>query len=874
LLLDPKVERVLARRVRLFAVAGTLGELARSARAVTSVELLQQQQLPLKPSSAQLQARLQLLSDVAVLVNGKLDSETSPGERNRLFDSLFAPSSITWEPFAHDLDFKRTSGSELEASIALLVEQRLIDSGVVALLGSAASGKTTLLKRIAFNLAKKGETVLWLRPSFFQDTPRLFGELLNLVGQSDLYRLRRVFIFMDDPLMYGSLGVNEVAAAAAASDVRIVLLVGVRTSDWLAREESVFCGSLALLEKHALEDDFDDTEWATLPEYLVTLGIDASLSDARQHVATVQSRSARDTLSTLYWLVPNTKASIARSIVDEFIRLGDSDDLTRVILGQVATSSTFLRDAYGMVAVADAYRAPLPVEVLVSALGVGYERWLSATPSTGAVWGLLYSDEALSAETIRYRTRNNVVTDVIVRQLNGGSLSFAGELSVLEKLLASCTGTQPAYREFAILVLVPIAKLEKLAYDEGLRLFDRALSALPYEDKTLAHQRALWIRKKGGDPIKAKAALLEALKAKNFPYAARGEADAHIYTSLAATALDAIDRKLISIDQGKQEVLSNLEHSRADNVFDPKGAHVEARLILRLIGRVADDQAPDTMALLAKALNTIDEMLILLGARTEDQEAQKDTSYLSDVRNQLLAHTGNRADIESRASAIWESFRRQEGFEVAARLRFREAMDMQKGRFFRATVEYCQGCIRDIEATGLAPTTGLLEVLLHTYYKWLINTEAQARQDGMSIDWSVIEQMSGKIMHTPAGRNPLYRYMHALALCHLESWGLAESVFSDLRRVHISPHVLWQPRDYLRTSDGAKKVVQGIIKKGAGERRFLWVEEMRRDFLAKSEPWPREGEIAHANVRFSFGGAAAWPLNPRSERARLSERAG
>ena len=859
-LLDSKVMRILSGRLRLFAVTATLGEIARAAHTVTSVELLQPL-LPLKPSSAQLHARLQMLSDVAVLVNAQIESNTSSAERNRLLDSLFAPSSITWEPFAHDLDFQRTSVSEMESSISVLVEQRQISSGALALVGSAASGKTTLLKRLAFNLAKKGETVFWLRPSFYQDTPRLLGELFDLVSQSELYSTHRLFIFMDDPLMFGSLGVNEVAAAATASDINMFLVVGVRTSDWMSREEAVFCGPLPLLEKHELVDELDDVEWTRLPDYLVRLGIDASQQAAHQRVKTVQSRSTRDTLSTLYWLVPATKESIAHSILDEFIRLGDSDDFSRVIVGHVERSSAFLRDAYGMVAVADAYRAPLPVEVLVSALGVGYERWLSSTPSGGAVWGLLYSDEAHSAETIRYRTRNSVVTEVIVRQLNGGSLAYSGELGVLERLLASCTGTQPAYREFAVLILVPFAKLDKLMYEEGLRLFDTALHSLPYEDKTLAHHRALWIRKKGGDPIKAKAALLDALRAKNFPYASRGEADSHIYTSLAATELDAIDRNLVDIEQGKREVLSYLEHSRSDNLLDPKAAHVEARLILRLVARVADDQAPDTLALLGKALNTIDEMLILLETKATDQDGQKDRELLSDVRAQLLIHTGNREAIESRAEVIWQSFRRQEGFEVSARLRFKEASDTQKGRAFRATVEYCQRCIKIIEAAGMIPTPGLMEVFLHTYYKWRINISGSTRQEVGSVDWGLVEKLSGKIMHTIAGRNPLYKYLHALALCHLDSWGLADGVFNDLRRMqHIPMRILWQPRDLLRASDGTPRVVQGEVKKGASGRRFLWVEEIHRDFHVKGEPWPREGETAHAHVTFAFGGSSASPI--------------
>jgi hypothetical protein len=51
--------------------------------------------------------------------------------------------------------------------------------------------------------------------------------------------------------------------------------------------------------------------------------------------------------------------------------------------------------------------------------------------------------------------------------------------------------------------------------------------------------------------------------------------------------------------------------------------------------------------------------------------------------------------------------------------------------------------------------------------------------------------------------------------------------------------------------------VQGEVRRNA-ERGFLYVPELHHDFpLDRLDSWPREGEIAHAYIRFAFGGPSA-----------------
>ena len=62
--------------------------------------------------------------------------------------------------------------------------------------------------------------------------------------------------------------------------------------------------------------------------------------------------------------------------------------------------------------------------------------------------------------------------------------------------------------------------------------------------------------------------LLEALDTPNYPYASHAEADEHIYTSLAATSLKAMQTRAISNEDGRRQVLTYLDKAQSRAFFD------------------------------------------------------------------------------------------------------------------------------------------------------------------------------------------------------------------------------------------------------------------------------------------------------------------
>ena len=344
------------------------------------------------------------------------------------------------------------------------------------------------------------------------------------------------------------------------------------------------------------------------------LGIQANEAEAAANVRGTPSRRAQDTLSLLYYHLPATRTMIASSIRDEFFRLGDRALLSQVLIGAECRSTDLLKEAYAMVAIAEYYGAPLPIEVLVTALQIDFEQWRAATPQSGLVWGILYAEESSAGQTVTFRTRNAVVAGELVRIINGGTFGHAGEVRVMQRLLSSCTGSMPAYRNFCLRILVPYTNLvNRLEYHDGLQLFDGAISALPHQDRTILHHKGLWIKECGGDPVAAKEVLLEALRAKNYPYAERLERDENIYTSLAANEIQIIEKNKIDRDQGKRQTLQYLDKARAADFFDPRTVHVQANLLVKLASKEESRQSADTYALASRALSDVDRTLLILG---------------------------------------------------------------------------------------------------------------------------------------------------------------------------------------------------------------------------------------------------------------------
>jgi hypothetical protein len=167
--------------------------------------------------------------------------------------------------------------------------------------------------------------------------------------------------------------------------------------------------------------------------------------------------------------------------------------------------------------------------------------------------------------------------------------------------------------------------------------------------------------------------------------------------------------------------------------------------------------------------------------------------------------------------------------------------------------------MRKVTDAGVLLSPSLIEVALHIYYRWQIQRAQMSGLGTGRIEWHRVCELGRTLLISPTSNNdPFYKYLHGLALAHLGEWSQAQAVFADLRNAGLFRDYLWEPRDYLLGEEGGRRWVQGVIKRGGAEPYF-YSEELHADFhVEKNQQWPREGEIAHAHIRFSFGGTRAY----------------
>ncbi|MGA2656051.1 MAG: hypothetical protein ABSH34_00895 [Verrucomicrobiota bacterium] len=290
--------------------------------------------------------RLVAFQDIVTLVNNQLPSSIDSAERAQLLDLLFSPTLPRWDPFCHKLDFRRSVENHiLDAILKPLPIARSLP--VFSIVGTAASGKTTVAKRVAFDLASKGHLVFWFRRTFYPNVQAMLSEFFRVLGET-ADKKARVFFFVDDPIGLGSVSMQSIAVLAQAHRIKCIFLVIARTSDWRTREREEMTGGLDLEKEFQLSDQFDKQELGALPNYLVALQIYADKRIAQAELASSASRIAADTLGLLYWLVPGTRRPIEASVQEEFLRLGERAGFSRVIIGAYNKTSAFLRQAYAM----------------------------------------------------------------------------------------------------------------------------------------------------------------------------------------------------------------------------------------------------------------------------------------------------------------------------------------------------------------------------------------------------------------------------------------------------------------------------------------------------------------------------------------------
>jgi hypothetical protein len=237
----------------------------------------------------------------------------------------------------------------------------------------------------------------------------------------------------------------------------------------------------------------------------------------------------------------------------------------------------------------------------------------------------------------------------------------------------------------------------------------------------------------------------------------------------------------------------------------------------------------------------------------------EDIEYLAAARDSLLSLVPEGDAVFEEAERLWIESRTQSGFVLAARVLYRRAGEANKGTEYFKAHKYALDAIERIVSESGVVDLQLHEVWMQIHYHWRVVRKAIAGVGG-SIDWARLHDVA-TILGTNRGHHARYFYLYikGLAAAHLGNWAESRTTFAEIRQLGLPSHTLFGARDDLVLPNGKRAVVQGEMTQGS-RREFLRVKELGTDFLAARGNWPRSGEIAHAQVRFSFAGPIAFPV--------------
>jgi hypothetical protein len=510
-----------------------------------------------------------------------------------------------------------------------------------------------------------------------------------------------------------------------------------------------------------------------------------------------------------------------------------------------------------MTAVADRYKSPLPIEVLVNALGIDYSSWLDASRSMGNAFGLLYEQTSDDGQTIWFKTRNSIVTDILVRAVNGGKFGYSGELSLVKKMIEGSRGhSSSVYRDFIANILIPNENIKHLNPEDGLDLYDLAADVLHARDKAIEHHRGLWLKNFIDDPIAAEASLRKALDTENYPYASRLESNRNIHTTIAANELRKIDKGLVSFETGRENVTNELAKARSIQDCDPRIAHVQGKLVARLVRFKNGEVDQDTMFLMNRALADIDRaILTVCTGRHATRRSVTDETGLEQAREELQSLVTDIDVVKRNAQLLWDQFRSQTGFVLASRLLHRKAVNSNRGKDFNATDNYCLSCISTIEAANCNVDKTLFEVALHNLCRW------QFPMLGVSTsppDWMRVKQLCVEVLaDTDLSADPFTRFVYAVSLAHEGAWADANANFRRLRATSIPFEALHAPRTVLVDDSGDPRKVLGTVRV-SGDTKFLSIGELGTDVeCSRRDRWRGDSLEDFAFIEFAFSGPRA-----------------
>lgn len=851
---DPILRNLVADTLHLEVVTGTIAEIG----TLLSEESLSVNKLPLFNDAKRIVdfRVLAAVEDQVAYVPQKEEVNANPDEHHRLMDSLFRPTNLDWAPYALGMEFRRDSCATIVTKIEeLLAGQSDRPGAILECSGESGIGKTVTLRSVAFQLAQQGYLCLWIKKTYGELSGGRFEAVTEALANGIGKKKTKVVFFLDDP--WGNR-VRPKEVSDSLQDVTFpwVLVLGIRKSDILLGLGDVKDSgeSLPTVEITA---EFSAGELARLPEYLVSLQVAVDIDAARAMMPAPGMKQSRDVLCSLWYLLPQTQSALEESLVGEYNRLGEIEQAVAAFASAVGETKGLAKTAYELVTATSGFNGvALPVEVLVSALGGSYDQWFELFNERKPLWGLIYDEDYPSAETYAYRTRNTVVTEVLLRALNRGTAGHTGEFRCLKELLRACKSSTAPYRTFLKDILVDRRALiqQRFTYEQAMELYEAAEWAYPRSYPLLQHHKCLVKRNLGGDVREVYEELLRLIARSYDRTQPDQDSPAHLHTSAAAALSQMIRQGKIQPADGANAAFDHITAALEQDQFSLHAHHVHADMLVKIATELRSDNKAAFMVTLERAARIIDRALLLLppaGPKTVEQ--RKSADLFHKIREDIMLAFPDADETRAAALELFKTTGDQTGLAFAARLMIERASESSKGHRFKKADEFIRSAFKEIELAGVRPSDSLLLCRVELVVNWHLKTNHGP------VYWEQFLDDLIQLQQNPRFANDaICTFYAAVAQFNLRKFVEAESYFQKLRAGRQFSDGRRDIRCLFLGDKTDPKVFEGTVTQGGGDKKFVYCAELATDVLVKRGHLSgRPDESKHFKIGFSMLGSIA-----------------
>lgn len=757
---------------------------------------------------------------------------------------LSMPTLPNWEPFNAEIDWKRSHSNNILTSVYEAFSNPTIKNTIIEIVGDVGTGKTTILKRAAFDLSNNGTLVFWAGTDNFCTTEDI-RELIKYASKEKRVSSLNIAIFIDS-IESGGLSLTDFTDALSDAQFRWAIIYSKRTIEKLKQNRRCNLKPDTIIEIPTFlgEDELDQIE-----RYISSQSTGITFNSERNS----QRIKSKDILFIFWLSLPNSRDPIREGVKQEYFSIEFAENVVKSVTGNVEKRSNNLRDIYQMVAVASHYDLALPMEILVNAsTNYSYDEWANLlSESDHPIWSLIYEDRIISKDgkpLSIYRTRNDIITRVVLDVINGSKIATNGEFNILERLIKACDGSSPVYGNFLSRILIERADmLKNLPTEYYGKLWETAKTTYRYWDKGLQHHYGLFIKNNTSDLSKAYEAIKEALDKPDNPTIDRIESAQNIHTSLAATIIASAKNGELQPEEAFLKVEQHINQAR-QNGFNAHASHVQANNYISLAQSIEGDSVKLLLSI-DRALSIIEEASEI----TRDQDGSAFSSLRQNAIDSLIPIIDETGDTIGKK--IFETHKSQIGFVAYGRHALHIANKTKKGSDYKKIQDFINRSIREfkLEEEGISPELKQLRVSL--FWDW------QYQQKKSSIPWELIFSDAQSLTRDHASTPSIFQYYLAVSAFHLGKIEESIEVFSMISRgKRYNKNISYEIRDVALDSNGNKRTFNGITNTKS-THTFIESQELRTSIRGDDKRFTRIDQTPVSfHVGFSLNGCKAIPV--------------